>query len=117
VVDDNAMNLMITQVQLHAAWPQAKVTQASSGAQALALIQTQHFDLALVDMVMPDMDGLALTRALRQLPAPVHTLPIVALTANTNPLDEHQALQACMDKAMARTISRAMALSMHRGRT
>jgi len=114
------------QVQLHAAWPQAKVTQASSGAQALALIQTQHFDLALVDMVMPDMDGLALTRALRQLPAPVHTLPIVALTAHTNPLDEQHCLEAGMDmvlhkpinpKAMARTISRAMALSMHRGRT
>ena len=126
VVDDNAMNLMITQVQLQAAWPQAKVTQARSGAQALALLQAQHFDLALVDMVMPDMDGLDLTRALRQLPAPVQTLPVVALTANTNPLDEQHCMDAGMDmvlhkpinpKALVRTISRAMALSRQRGRT
>jgi CheY-like chemotaxis protein len=126
VVDDNAMNLMITQLQLQAAWPQVKVTTAGSGAQALALLQAQHFDLALVDVVMPDMDGLALTRALRQLPVPAHQLPVVALTANTNPLDEQHCLEAGMDmvlhkpinpKAMARTISRAMALSLHRGRT
>ena len=125
VVDDNAMNLMITQVQLQAAWPQAKITQASSGAQAMTLLQAQHFDLALVDMVMPDMDGLALTRALRQLPAPIQTLPVVALTANTNPMDEQHCLDAGMDmvlhkpinpKALARTIARAMALSMLRGR-
>jgi CheY-like chemotaxis protein len=124
VVDDNAMNLMITQVQLQAAWPQAKVTQASSGAQALALLQAQHFDLALVDMVMPDMDGLALTRALRQLPAPWCHIPVVALTANTNPLDEQQALQAGMDmvlhkpinpKALVRTVSQALGAATPRG--
>jgi CheY-like chemotaxis protein len=126
VVDDNAMNLMITRVQLQAAWPQVKVTTAGSGAQAMTLLQTQHFDLALVDMVMPDMDGLALTRALRQLPVPAQKLPVVALTANTNPLDEQHCLDAGMDmvlhkpinpKALLRTISRAMALSLHRGRT
>jgi CheY-like chemotaxis protein len=112
-------------VQLQAAWPQVKVTTAGSGAQALALLQAQHFDLALVDMVMPDMDGLALTRALRQLPVPAHQLPVVALTANTNPLDEQHCLDAGMDmvlhkpinpKALLRTISRAMALSLDRGR-
>jgi len=126
VVDDNAMNLMITRVQLQAAWPQVKVTTAGSGAQAMTLLQTQHFDLALVDMVMPDMDGLALTRALRQLPVPAQKLPVVALTANTNPLDEQHCLDAGMDmvlhkpinpKVLLRTISRAMALSLHRGRT
>ena len=125
VVDDNAMNLMITQVQLHAAWPQAKVTSASSGAQALALLQSQRFDVALVDMVMPDMDGLALTRALRQRPAPTQHLPVVALTANTNPLDEQHCLDAGMDmvlhkpinpQALVRTLSRCMALSAQRGR-
>ena len=124
VVDDNAMNLMLTPVQIHAVWPQARVSTASSGAQALALLQAQHFDLALVDMVMPDMDGLALTRTLRQLPAPWCHIPVVALTANTNPLDEQQALQAGMDmvlhkpinpKALVRTVSQALAASPHRG--
>ena len=124
VVDDNAMNLMLTPVQIHAVWPQARVSTASSGAQALALLQAQHFDLALVDMVMPDMDGLALTRALRQLPAPWCHMPVVALTANTNPLDEQQALQAGMDmvlhkpinpKALVRTVSQALGAATPRG--
>ena len=124
VVDDNAMNLMLTPVQIHAVWPQARVSTASSGAQALALLQAQHFDLALVDMVMPDMDGLALTRALRQLPAPWCHMPVVALTANTNPLDEQQALQAGMDmvlhkpinpKALVRTVSQALGAATQRG--
>jgi len=115
---------MLTPVQIHAVWPQARVSTASSGAQALALLQAQHFDLALVDMVMPDMDGLALTRTLRQLPAPWCHIPVVALTANTNPLDEQQALQAGMDmvlhkpinpKALVRTVSQALAASPHRG--
>lgn len=122
VVDDNAMNLMLTPVQIHAVWPQARVSTASSAAQALALLQAQHFDLAFVDMVMPDMDGLALTRALRQLPAPWCHVPVVALTANTNPVDEQQALQAGMDmvlhkpinpQALVRTVSQALALAPH----
>ena len=126
VVDDNAMNLMITQMQIHAAWPQAKVTTATSGAQALALLSSQRFDLAMIDMVMPEMDGLALTRALRALDPPVHKLPVVALTANTNPIDEQHCLAAGMDmvlhkpinpKHLVNTITRAMALSAQRGGT
>jgi CheY-like chemotaxis protein len=126
VVDDNAMNLMITQMQIHAAWPQAKVTTATSGAQALALLSSQRFDLAMIDMVMPEMDGLALTRALRDLDPPVHKLPVVALTANTNPIDEQHCLAAGMDmvlhkpinpKHLVNTITRAMALSAQRGGT
>ena len=104
VVDDNAMNLMVAQLQLRKAWPQVHVTTASSGAQALALIQTQYFDVALIDMVMPDMDGMAVTRALRQLPLPLRNLPVVALTANTNPVDR----QRCLDAGMNRVLYKPM---------
>jgi len=120
VVDDNAMNLMVAQLQLRKAWPQVRVTTASSGAQALALMQAQHFDVALIDMVMPDMDGLAVTRALRQLPLPLRNLPVVALTANTNPVDRQRCLDAGMNQVlykpmdpelMVRTVSEAAALN------
>jgi CheY-like chemotaxis protein len=55
-------------------------------------------------MVMPDMDGLAVTRALRQLPVPLCHLPVVALTANTNPVDR----QRCLDAGMNRVLYKPM---------
>lgn len=100
VVDDNAMNLMVAQLQLRKAWPAVRVTTASSGAQALALIESQHFDAALIDMVMPDMDGMQVTRRLRQLPLPLRNLPVVALTANTNPVDRQRCLDAGMNQVL-----------------
>ena len=104
VVDDNAMNLMVAQLQLRKQWPQARVITASSGPAALAVIQTQHLDVALIDMVMPDMDGLAVTRHLRQLPWPWRDLPVVALTANANPVDR----QRCLDAGMNRVLYKPM---------
>jgi len=118
VVDDNAMNLMVAQLQLRKAWPQARVTTASAGLQAMALLQAQHFDVALIDMVMPEMDGLQLTQRLRQAPAPLRDLPVIALTANTNPVDRQRCLDAGMNQVlykpmdpeqMVRTLSEVLA--------
>ncbi len=100
LVDDNAMNLMVAQLQLRQAWPMARITTAESGAEALAKIQAQHFDLALIDMVMPEMDGLEVTRALRQLPLPLRHLPVIALTANSNPVDRQHCLDAGMNEVL-----------------
>ena len=118
VVDDNAMNLMVAQLQLRKAWPLARITTAASGAEALAKIQAQPFDLALIDMVMPEMDGLTLTRAVRQLPRPLCHLPVIALTANANPVDRQRCLDAGMNEVlykpmdperMVETVSQVMA--------
>jgi CheY-like chemotaxis protein len=76
------------------------IITASSGPEALALMQAQHFDVAVIDMVMPEMDGLAVTRALRQLPLPLRNLPVVALTANTNPVDRQRCLDAGMNQVL-----------------
>ncbi|MEK7345762.1 MAG: ATP-binding protein [Pseudomonadota bacterium] len=100
LVDDNAMNLMVAQLQLRNAWPRVRVTTADTGQRALDLLLTQHFDVVLLDMVMPDMDGLEVTRRLRALPAPMRHLPVVALTANTNPLDRQRCLDAGMNQVL-----------------
>ena len=71
------------------------VTPARNGVEALALLQQQAFDLVLMDMHMPEMDGLQATRAIRLLPD--HgTLPIVAMTASV--LQEEK--DACMAAGM-----------------
>jgi CheY-like chemotaxis protein len=108
VVDDNDMNVMVAQLQLRKAWPGVRVTTASSGPQALALMQAQHFDVALIDMVMPDMDGLAVTQHLRQLPLPLRNLPVVALTANSNPVDRQRCLDAGMNQVLYKPMDPAL---------
>ncbi len=101
VVDDNAVNLQVARLQLQKLWPQARITTADSAAQALTLLDTEAFDLALVDMVMPEMDGLQLTQQIRQqFPALTARMPVLALTANTNPVEREQCLAAGMDDVL-----------------
>ena len=75
VVDDNAVNLMVARLQLQKTWAHARITTAGSGAEALQLLDTQGFDVALVDMVMPEMDGTQLTQQIRQRIFPPARLP------------------------------------------
>ena len=101
VVDDNKVNLMVAQLQLQKCWPNARITTVDSGAQALSLIDQEVFDLALVDMFMPDMDGMQVTQQVRQFfPAIAASMPILALTANTNPVDRDRCLAAGMQEVL-----------------
>ena len=67
-------------------------------------MKTHHYHAALVDMVMPDMDGLALTAQLRSMPPPIAQMPILALTANHNPVD----MQRCLDAGMNAVLHKPM---------
>ena len=105
VVDDNAMNLMVARLQLQKCWPQATIVTCETAAQALLVLDEQGFDVALVDMVMPDMDGMALTHHVRQrFPAMTRSMPIIALTANTHPVDRQRCLDAGMDDVLDKPI-------------
>lgn len=79
VVDDNATNRQILELQLRA-WG-VEVVTLPSGAAALAYLEQNHpCDLAILDMQMPEMDGLTLAQTLRQR-WPHRTLPLVMLTS------------------------------------
>lgn len=105
VVDDNSINLMVARLQLQKCWPLAQVVTADSAASALTLLDASAFDIALVDMVMPEMDGLQLTQEIRRrFPARVVAMPVIALTANTNPVDR----QRCLDAGMRDVLSKPM---------
>ncbi|MGB1255312.1 MAG: response regulator [Thiolinea sp.] len=79
LVDDGELNLIIGEQLLNLQG--AEVTLAQSGQKALALLTEQPFDLVLMDISMPDMDGYETTRRIRQ-DANLRALPVIALTAH-----------------------------------
>jgi len=112
VVDDNKVNLRVAQLQLQKCWPHAQITTVDSGAQALSLMDQQLFDVALIDMFMPDMDGMQLTQQIRQFfPAIAASMPILALTANTNPVDRDRCLAAGMQEVLHKPMDAATLMS------
>ena len=68
-----------------------------NGCEAVAAVAARPFDLVLMDIKMPVMDGVQATRAIRALPAPAGALPILALTANADERDERDYVAAGMN--------------------
>lgn len=95
VVDDNATNRFVAGKLLEMFG--CTFECAEDGAQAVQAVATRPFDLVLMDIKMPVMDGVAATRAIRALPGPASGLPIVALTANAEDGDEAAYLAAGMN--------------------
>lgn len=93
VVEDNPINRDVALELLHGAGLEAE--WAENGVVAIRLAQSRDYQLILMDLQMPGMDGLQATRALRALPA-WRDKPILAMTANA--LDEDR--MACLDAGM-----------------
>ena len=75
-----------------------------NGLEALHQAQASHYDLVLMDIQMPEMDGVAATLALRALPWPLSRIPIVAMTANVMPEQQRQYLAAGMTAVVGKPI-------------
>lgn len=75
---------------------------AASGEEALACLAQSHCDLALMDIQMPDMDGMEICRRIRRLEPPKNAIPIIAFTAHAMAGDKELFLQAGMDGYLAK---------------
>ena len=82
-VDDNPRNLYVLSALLRAAGHRA--TECASGFEALELLRKRKFDVVLLDMVMPGMDGLDVLARLRKEEGPNLATPVIACTANVLP--------------------------------
>jgi CheY-like chemotaxis protein len=95
VVDDHPINRLLLQKILKNQWPTCHLVEAENGLKALAELNQQNFDVVLMDMVMPEMDGIEATAAIRANPqATMHHTPVLGLTANVNQKDLERFSQA-----------------------
>ncbi len=102
LVEDNEFNQEVAIKLLQGAG--ILVDLAADGAIALAKVRQNAYDIVLMDMQMPVMDGLTATRAIRALPG-CAGLPIVAMTANTLQADRASCLAAGMSDHLAKPVN------------
>ncbi|RLB07078.1 MAG: hypothetical protein DRG27_06805 [Deltaproteobacteria bacterium] len=99
LAEDNPVNQKVAKSMLEKQGFQ--VTIANNGKEAVELLTKESFDLVLMDVQMPEMDGLEATRKIRELGIKI---PIVALTANAFEEDRKRCLEAGMDEYLSKPI-------------
>lgn len=102
VAEDNAINQRLAARILEKAG--CKVGLAGNGVEAVRLARSDQFDVILMDMQMPEMDGMDATKEIRSLSGPSANLPIFAFSANTNEDDVRCALAAGMNGHLSKPI-------------
>jgi CheY-like chemotaxis protein len=104
LVEDNPVNQKVAEHVLSRHGHQ--VVTAANGKAALAILEREAFDLALMDVQMPEMDGLETTARIRAGERDGgRRLPILALTANTLDGDREKCLRAGMDGYLTKPVT------------
>jgi signal transduction histidine kinase/DNA-binding response OmpR family regulator len=122
LAEDNATNRLVavTRLEMYG----HRVDQVASGIEALQMVQTAPYDLLLLDVMMPEMDGLECARRIRALPGKERNIPIVAMTANVFSHHREACRAAGMDDflgkpftpaQLVRVIDRALAGTLRPG--
>jgi CheY-like chemotaxis protein len=103
VVDDNRMNLLLVESALKREG--VETTLAGDGQQALEILRARpgYFQVVIMDVQMPVMDGLTATRAIRA-DAALRDLPVIAFTAGVLPEERQAALEAGVNDFLAKPV-------------
>jgi CheY-like chemotaxis protein len=108
VVEDNAVNRMLVVAILRRAG--YSVETAPNGLAGLLAAAANDYDLILMDIHMPEMDGIEATRRIRALPGNRARVPIVALTANAVYSDREACITVGMDDHIGKPIDASIVL-------
>lgn len=110
VAEDNTINQLIIRRVLERMGVYVEIV--SDGAEAVAAVHSSPWDLVLMDMQMPGMDGVSATRRIRAMGS---TLPVIALTANAMTTDRERCFSAGMDDFLSKPIdSHTLMRVLHR---
>jgi signal transduction histidine kinase/DNA-binding response OmpR family regulator len=104
LVEDNEVNRKVAARILDSLG--CEVSVAVDGMEAVEAVQANPYDLVLMDVQMPRMDGYTATGEIRNLPRPLRDLPIIAMTANALEGDREACLAAGMDGYVAKPVRR-----------
>jgi signal transduction histidine kinase/ActR/RegA family two-component response regulator len=102
LVEDNPINQKVACLMLHKLGYQVDV--ARNGLEALDAVASAHYDLILMDCVMPEMDGFEATRRLRASAGHAAEVPIIAMTANAFADDRKACLAAGMNDFLSKPV-------------
>jgi len=114
VVDDHPVNLEFAAEALRRLGH--SVATAANGTEALRLLQARSFDIALVDVQMPEMDGFEVARRLRAVERGHHTR-LIALTAYTAPEDRDRCIASGMDGVLTKPLTQNRLAAVLRGQS
>jgi len=104
LADDSPANQMVALAMLRDSG--CTVDTASNGLEAVAALRTLPYDLVLMDISMPEMDGLEATRAIRDLPGSAGTLPVIAMTAHAIVGDRDRFMSAGMNDYISKPVTK-----------
>lgn len=105
LAEDNPTNAMVAKTILTSAG--FEVAHVADGQQAFTAARSGGFDLILMDISMPELDGMEATRLIRQLPGCLAEVPVVAMTAHALSGDREKFLEAGMDDYVTKPIRKA----------
>ena len=108
LVEDSPTNQMVATAFLKTAG--YRVDVAGNGLEGVEAVRTVPYDLVLMDIAMPEMDGLTATRAIRALQPPAGSRPIIAMTADTMEGDRERCLAAGMNDHVGKPVDRTRLL-------
>ncbi len=109
LAEDNKVNQMLAVSLLTKAGHRVEV--AGNGIEAIEALRQRPFDVVLMDVQMPEMDGLEATRRIRQMLGDVGRIPIIAMTANARPEDRWTCLENGMTDFITKPIDLAVMLN------
>ncbi len=108
LAEDNATNRLVA-IEMLKPYP-VRVDAAANGLEAVEAVRTAPYDVVLMDVNMPEMDGLDATRAIRTLPGEAGRVPIVAVTAGAFDDDRARSLAVGMTGYLAKPFRKAALL-------
>jgi CheY-like chemotaxis protein len=106
LVEDNPFNQMVAVDTLNDLIGELTIDVADNGKIACRLLENNDYDIALMDIQMPEMDGFETTRAIRAFEGPKSQLPIMAMTANVTT----EEIAKCTESGMNDYISKPFAM-------
>jgi len=105
IAEDNPVNMTLNKIIIRNMFPNVRIVEAENGEIAVDLSEKERFDIILMDIMMPVMNGYEATLMIRQREMNQHT-PLIALTASIMPDEMHKCLKVGFNDSLSKPIIR-----------